>query len=79
MYAKKTTMTIPVIVVVVAALISTATIAKPALADKSDKPSSSQKSDNKEVGNFLKCVFFHGGEDITKSKLRSCWNQFLKD
>jgi hypothetical protein len=69
-------------IVLAVVFVSAGAVAKPALAYKStssDKPTSDQTSDNKEVGKFLKCIFYHGGEDISKYVLKQCWNKFLKD
>jgi hypothetical protein len=77
---KKTLLAISAIVLAVA-FVSAGAVAKPALAYKStssDKPTSDQTSDNKEVEKFLKCIFYHG-EDISKYVLKQCWNKFLKD
>lgn len=69
----KTTLAI-LAIATVAILVSSTAIAKPALAsnNKDNSGHSVSKSDLRGVGNFLKCISNHGGNDISKSKAQKC-------
>ena len=66
----------------VAILVSSTAIAKPALASSSNNNNhnnghSVSKSDLRGVGNFLKCIANHGGNDISKKKSQDCVDNHL--
>ena len=68
MNARKITKTTTLAILAIAAvglLLSSAAIAKPALA-KSNNNNSVSKSDIRDVGKFLQCIANHGGNDISK-------------
>jgi hypothetical protein len=70
----KTTLAV-LAIATVAILVSSTAIAKPALASNNNKDNSGHsvsKSDLRGVGNFLKCISNHGGNDISKSKAQKC-------
>ena len=49
-------------------IVSSAAIANPALAKSNNN--SVSKSDIRDVGKFLQCIASHGGNDISKNRLR---------
>ena len=67
----------------VAILVSSTAIVKPALAssnnnnNKDNNGHSVSKSDLRGVGNFLKCIANHGGNDISKKKSQDCVDNHL--
>ena len=66
----------------VAILVSSTAIAKPVLAssnnnNKDNNGHSVSKSDLRGVGNFLKCIANHGGNDISKKKSQDCVDNHL--
>ena len=68
MNTQKITKTTALAILAIAAvriLVSSATIAKPALV-KSSSNNSVSKSDIRDVGKFLQCIANHGGNDISK-------------
>ena len=73
MNTKITTLAI-LAIATVAVLISSTTIANPALANNGNSVS---KSDIRDVGKFLKCIANHGGNDISKNKAQRCVERFL--
>jgi hypothetical protein len=76
----KTTTTLAVLAIAtVAILVSSTAIAKPALASssKGNNGHSVSKSDLRGVGNFLKCIANHGGNDISKKKAQDCVDNHL--
>ena len=76
MNTKITTTTLAVLAIAtVAILVSSTAIAKPALA--SNNGHSVSKSDLRGVGNFLKCIANHGGNDISKKKAQDCVDNHL--
>lgn len=75
-----TTTTLAVLAITtVAILVSSTAIAKPALAssNKDNNGNSVSKSDLRSVGNFLKCIGNHGGNDISKKKAQKCVDNYL--
>jgi hypothetical protein len=83
MNTKATTTTLAVLAIAtVAILVSSTAIAKPALASSSNNNNhnnghSVSKSDLRGVGNFLKCIANHGGNDISKKKSQDCVDNHL--
>ena len=73
MNTKITTLAI-LAIATVAVLISSTTIANPALASNGNSVS---KSDIRDVGKFLRCIANHGGNDISKNKAQRCVDRFL--
>jgi hypothetical protein len=67
----------------VAILVSSTAIVKPALASSNNNNNnhnnghSVSKSDLRSVGNFLKCIANHGGNDISKKKSQDCVDNHL--
>ena len=69
----------------VAILVSSTAFAKPALASSSNNNNNNKdnnghsvsKSDLRGVGNFLKCIANHGGNDISKKKSQDCVDNHL--
>jgi hypothetical protein len=57
-------------------LVSSITIANPALA-KSSSNNSVSKSDIRDVGKFLQCIASHGGNDISKKQAQRCVDNYL--
>ena len=80
MNTKTTTTTLVAILAIamVAILMSSTAIAKPALASSKDNNGNSvSKSDIRDTGKFLQCIANHGGNDISKSKAQKCVDNFL--
>jgi hypothetical protein len=84
MNTKITTTTLAVLAIAtVAILVSSTAIAKPVLAssnnnnNKDNNGHSVSKSDLRGVGNFLKCIANHGGNDISKKKSQDCVDNHL--
>jgi hypothetical protein len=83
MNTKATTTTLALLAIAtVAILVSSTAIAKPALASSSNNNNhnnghSVSKSDLRGVGNFLKCIANHGGNDISKKKSQDCVDNHL--
>jgi hypothetical protein len=80
MNTKITTTLAVLAIATVAILVSSTAIAKPALASSSSKDNnghSVSKSDLRGVGNFLKCIANHGGNDISKKKAQDCVDNHL--
>jgi uncharacterized membrane protein YjgN (DUF898 family) len=79
----KITATLAVLAIAtVAILVSSAAIVKPVLAssnnnNKDNNGHSVSKSDLRGVGNFLKCIANHGGNDISKKKSQDCVDNHL--
>jgi hypothetical protein len=78
----KTTTTLALLAIAMAAiLVSSTAIAKPALASSNNKDNNNgnsvSKSDLRGVGNFLKCIGNHGGNDISKKKAQKCIDNYL--
>jgi hypothetical protein len=64
----KTTILAIFAIAAIGIIVSSAAIAKPALA----KSNSVSKSDLRDVGKFLKCIASHGGNDISKKQAHRC-------
>lgn len=64
----KTTILAIFAIAAIGIIVSSAAIAKPALA----KSNSVSKSDLRDVGRFLKCIASHGGNDISKKQANRC-------
>ena len=71
----------------VSMLVSSTAIVKPALASSNNNNNNNNnnhnnghsvsKSDLRGVGNFLKCIANHGGNDISKKKSQDCVDNHL--
>ena len=81
MNTKMTTTLALLAIATVAILVSSTAIAKPVLAssnnNKDNNGHSVSKSDLRGVGNFLKCIANHGGNDISKKKSQDCVDNHL--
>jgi len=81
MNTKITTTLALLAIATVAILVSSTAIAKPVLAssnnNKDNNGHSVSKSDLRGVGNFLKCIANHGGNDISKKKSQDCVDNHL--
>ena len=81
MNTKATTTMAVLAIATVAILVSSTAIAKPALASSSSSKDNNghsvSKSDLRGVGNFLKCIANHGGNDISKKKAQDCVDNHL--
>jgi hypothetical protein len=81
MNTKITTTLAVLAIATVAILVSSTAIAKPVLAssnnNKDNNGHSVSKSDLRGVGNFLKCIANHGGNDISKKKAQDCVDNHL--
>jgi len=79
--ATRTTTLAILAIATVAILVSSTAIVKPALAssnnNKDNNGHSVSKSDLRGVGNFLKCIANHGGNDISKKKSQDCVDNHL--
>jgi hypothetical protein len=71
---KATTLAI-LTIAAVGIIISSAAIAKPALAKSNNN--SVSKSDIRDVGKFLQCIASHGGNDISKKQAQRCVDNYL--
>lgn len=69
----KTTIIAIFAIAAIGMIVSSAAIAKPALA----KSNSVSKSDLRDVGKFLKCIASHGGNDISKKQAHRCVDKNL--
>ena len=69
----KTTTLAILAIAAVGIIVSSTSIANPALA----KSNSVSKSDIRDVGKFLKCIANHGGNDISKNKAHQCVDNYL--
>ena len=58
-------------------IVSSAVIAKPALASSNNNGNSVSRSDIRDVGKFLQCIASHGGNDISRSNLDRCVENYL--
>src|SRR5919202_4104487 len=58
-------------------ILSSAVIAKPALASSNNNGNSVSRSDIRDVGKFLQCIASHGGNDISRSNLDRCVENYL--
>jgi hypothetical protein len=85
MNTKATTTTLALLAIAtVAILVSSTAIAKPVLASSNNNNNNNHnnghsvsKSDLRGVGNFLKCIANHGGNDISKKKSQDCVDNHL--
>jgi hypothetical protein len=85
MNTKITTTLAVLAIATVAILVSSAAIVKPALASSNNNNNNNNhnnghsvsKSDLRGVGNFLKCIANHGGNDISKKKSQDCVDNHL--
>ena len=78
MNTRKVTKTTTLAILAIAAvgiLVSSAAIAKPALAKSNNN--SVSKSDIRDVGKFLQCIASHGGNDISKKQAQRCVDNYL--
>ena len=73
----KTTTLAILAIAAVGILVSSATIAKPALAKSSNNGNSLSGSNIRDVGKFLQCIASHGGNDISKSQIQRCVDNYL--
>ena len=69
----RTTLVAVLTIAAIGMLVSSTAIAKPALASSN----SVSKSDIRDVGKFLQCVASHGGNDISKSQIQRCVDNYL--
>jgi hypothetical protein len=69
----RTTLVAVLTIAAIGMLVSSTGIAKPALASSN----SVSKSDIRDVGKFLQCIASHGGNDISKSKIQRCVDNYL--
>ena len=81
---KTTTLATILAIATVAILVSSTAIAKPVLASSNNNNNNNHnnghsvsKSDLRGVGNFLKCIANHGGNDISKKKSQDCVDNHL--
>jgi hypothetical protein len=68
----KTTTLAILMIAAVEILVSSAVIAKPALAKSSNNGNSVSRSNIRDVGKFLQCIANHGGNDISKREIQPC-------
>jgi hypothetical protein len=73
----KTTTLAILAIAAVGILVSSAAIAKPALAKSNNNDNSVSKSDIRDVGKFLQCIASHGGNDISKKQAQKCVDKYL--
>ena len=71
----RTAMVAILAVAAIGMLVSSTGIANPALAKSNNN--SVSKSDIRDVGKFLQCISSHGGNDISKSKIQRCVDDYL--
>ena len=71
----RTAMVAILAVAAIGMLVSSTGIAKPALAKSTNN--SVSKSDIRDVGKCLQCISSHGGNDISKSKIQRCVDDYL--
>jgi hypothetical protein len=84
MNTRKVTKTTTLAILAIAAvgiLVSSAAIAKPALAKSNNNDNNNNnsvsKSDIRDVGKFLQCIASHGGNDISKKQAQRCVDNYL--
>ena len=75
----KTTTLAILAIAAVGIIVSSAAIAKPALAsnNNNNNGNSVSRSDIRDVGKFLQCIASHGGNDISRSNLDRCVENYL--